>query len=106
MSLSAIGPDELAQSCWKNDPVTVAYGASTTSSQLTAGKFYYVVATTACNFKQGTSAVTATTSSNYLPAGMMVTIRVTDATANGYVAFIAASGSSAGTAFLMTPSAP
>jgi len=68
--------------------------------------FYYVIATTNCHFRQGASSVAATTSSNYLPAGMMVKVRVTDATANGYVAFIKASGASAGSAYLMTPSTP
>lgn len=103
---SAIGPDELSRSCWKDNPVTVSYDSSTASTELVAGRFYYVVATTNCHFRQGTSAVAATTSSNYLPAGMMVKIKVTDGANNGYVAFIKASGGSAGIAYLMTPSVP
>jgi hypothetical protein len=103
---SIIGRDELSRACWTVAPVIVSYDGSVASAQLTLNQFYYVVATTACHFLQGTSAVAATTSSNYLPAGMMVKIRVTDATANGYLAFIKASGGSAGIAYLMTPSTP
>lgn len=102
--MSAIGSDELGYAVWTANPVKVTYTATAArSAQLTAGQMYYVVATTACYFLQGTVAVDATTSSNYLPAGASVQVRCTDATANGYVSFIRASES--GDAFLMTPKA-
>ncbi len=103
---AGILPDELARSCWTDVPTIVSYDGSVASAQLVAGQFYYVVATTNCHFRQGASSVAATTSSYYLATGMMVKVRVTDATANGYVAFIKASGGSAGIAYLMTPSTP
>lgn len=104
MPNSRIGPDELNQACWTAAPTIVSYDASTASSVLKAGAFYYVVATTNCHFLQGASNVAATTSSNYLPAGMMVKVRVTDATANGYIAFI--KNASAGVAYIMSPTTP
>jgi hypothetical protein len=106
MPTAHINMDALARACWTDAPVIVSYDSSVASAQLTAGKFYYVIATTTCHFLQGASSVAATTSSNYLPAGMMVKIKVTDATTNGYVAFIKATGSSAGSAYLMAPSTP
>lgn len=105
MPNAMIGPDERSRACWTAAPVVVAYtGTAARSAQLTAGQFYYVCATTACHFLQGSVAVDATTSSNYLPAGAVVLVRVTDATANGYVSFI--QNAASGSAFLMTPSTP
>lgn len=106
MPSNKVGQDELSQACWTDAPVKVDFDASVASTQLSVGKFYYVRATSACHFLQGTSGVAATLASHYLPAGAFVVIRVTDATANGYVAFIKASGSSAGSAYLSSPSNP
>lgn len=106
MPTARIGQDEVSLACWTAAPTIVSYDASVASAQLSAGKFYYVVATTNCHFLQGASNVAATTSSNYLPAGTMFMVRVTDATTNGYIAFIKASGGTAGIAYLMSPSTP
>lgn len=106
MPHSTITADELARACWTADPTIVSYDTSTASAQLVAGQIYYVLTTTNCHFKQGASSVSATTSSNYLPAGTIVKVKVTDATANGYVAFIKANGSLAGSAYLMSPTTP
>jgi hypothetical protein len=106
MPSSKIGQDELSQACWTDAPVKVDYDGSVASVALELGKFYYVRATSACHYLQGASNVAATTSSHYLPAGAFVAIRVTNVTTNGYVAFIKAAGSSAGSAYLSSPSNP
>lgn len=76
---------------WMNDMTTVAYTGTSarTSSALPQGT-YWLRATTNCYIKQGSSTVTATTSSNYLVAGERMRMDVTgdNSSEDSYVAAI------------------
>lgn len=94
-----VGSDELLHAVWSSDPTIVTLSAvSARTAALTAGT-YYLVADVACWFKQGGSAVAATTVSNYLPAGASVVVRIPPASEDptatlSYVAAIAAGAGS------------
>lgn len=97
-----VSADELSCAVWDADAastVTISGTSARTAADLTPG-VYYVISTTSCYFKQGTSSVTATSASNYLPADCPVVVRVT-ATANARIAFLQVSAG--GTAFVMQP---
>lgn len=96
----AFGADELMRGTWSAAPVVVSLSITTARSTLLPNGTYYFTATAACFFLQGGVAVDATTSSNYLPAGAVFTLRVTGA-ADGYVAGILASGTAS--LYLMAP---
>lgn len=97
-----LSPDELMFGVWDAAPATITVSGTSArnSSDLTIGKVYYLIATTDLCFLQGDSSVTATTSSNYLPAGGIATIKVT-ATGNARVAVIQLNAG--GTAYIQSP---
>lgn len=94
--------DRISRGVWNANPTVVAYtGTAARNSTGLTPDVYYVNATTACHFLQGDNTVTATTSSNYLPAGAVVIVEVTNTTNNGFISFIQTSSS--GSAYIMQP---
>ena len=78
-------------------PTCVSLSTTTaTSAALTQG-YYRVVSTIDCFLKQGGSTITAATTDNWVPAGVIMNI-VSDATKGLYVAGITAAGT--GTLYL------
>lgn len=92
---------DLSLAQWPNDATVLTVGAvSEANSTVLAPGVYYLNADTALHFKQGADDVVATDSSNFLPSGAPVIIKVTGAD-DGFVAVI--QHSSSGLAYLNRP---
>lgn len=101
MANSIFSPDELAHAEWSAAPVIVSISGTTAKSAQLAEGTYYAISDTACFFKQGSTAITAATTDNYMPANLPFVVKVRDTTAMGFIAAITSSAT--GKFYIMRP---